>query len=201
METGLLTNGWFVICAYDNRQFCQIRSKPKNFLKILQIFWLNPDGLSFLWLGWAIGRVLVRPAKLPEPQELPSGYLKHSALAKSWHICHVGQPSDANKLFDIKEIHKCTPIVPAAILLRVNLSIAQMYLEVVPKAPWMQAKLRHHLGAASFSMAVREYFVTIITFYVRIRCAFTQKQPESLDSDSYLWQTTIPWKEIFMKNW
>ena len=50
------------------------------------------------------------------------------------------QPLNANKLFDIKEIHKCMLIVTAAILLRVNLSTAQVYLEVVPNAPWIQSK-------------------------------------------------------------
>ena len=44
-----------------------------------------------------MGRVVVRPAKLPEPQELPSGYLKHSAPPKIADICHEAQPFYNNK--------------------------------------------------------------------------------------------------------
>ena len=40
-------------------------------------------------------------AKLPEPQEVPSGYLKYSAVPKSGDICHAGQRFRPEMSFNI----------------------------------------------------------------------------------------------------
>jgi hypothetical protein len=61
--------------------------------------WYYFDG-SF-WPISAIGRVVVRPAKLRVPQELPSGYLKDSAPRKIPDICYISAHFRNEKSCDI----------------------------------------------------------------------------------------------------
>jgi len=56
-------------------------SKGSSLKEMIMIDYGQID--RFLSPTSAIGEVVIRPAKLRVPQELPSGYLKHSASPKS----------------------------------------------------------------------------------------------------------------------
>lgn len=95
METGdwILVTGYLILdigcwlLGTIAHEFDRCGHNPRIFLRILQIFWLNPDGLSFSgyderWRG--LGKLCAT--------ELSSGYLKHSGTSETWDICHIYPP-------------------------------------------------------------------------------------------------------------